>query len=51
MNRTEKMLLVIRDEVFPFTQKEVSRGNHVFGGAILRADTLETVVVGSNNRI
>ena len=51
MNRTEKMLLVIRDEVFPFTRKEVARGNHVFGGAILRADTLETVVVGSNNRI
>ena len=51
MNRTEKMLLVIRDEEFPFTRKEVARGNHVFGGAILRADTLETVVVGSNNRI
>lgn len=51
MNRTERMLLVIRDEVFPFTKKEVAGGNHVFGGAVLRADTLETVVVGSNNRI
>ncbi|MDR1471986.1 MAG: nucleoside deaminase [Synergistaceae bacterium] len=49
--KIEKMLEVIRDEVLPLTECEVKRGNHVFGGAILRPDTLTSVMVGSNNRM
>lgn len=49
--KLEKILLVIRDEILPLTESEVARGNHVFGGAIMRADTLTSVMVGSNNRV
>ena len=49
--KIQGILEVIRDEVLPLTEAEVARGNHVFGGAILRADTLTSVMVGSNNRI
>ena len=49
--KIEKMLDVIRDEILPLTECEVKRGNHVFGGAILRPDTLTSVMVGSNNRV
>ena len=51
VEKIEKMLDVIRDEILPLTECEVTRGNHVFGGAILRPDTLTSVMVGSNNRI
>lgn len=49
--KLQKMLEVIRDEILPLTESEVQRGNHVFGGAILRSDTLTSVMVGSNNRV
>ncbi|MDR3280037.1 MAG: nucleoside deaminase [Synergistaceae bacterium] len=49
--KIERMLDVIKDEILPLTECEVKRGNHVFGGAILRSDTLTSVMVGSNNRI
>lgn len=49
--KLRKMLEIIRDEILPLTESEVKRGNHVFGGAILRTDTLTSVMVGSNNRI
>lgn len=49
--KVRKILEVIRDEVLPLTEAEVARGNHVFGAAILRADTMTSVMVGSNNRI
>jgi tRNA(Arg) A34 adenosine deaminase TadA len=49
--KMEKMLDVIRDEILPLTECEVKRGNHLFGGAVLRPDTLTSVMVGSNNRI
>lgn len=49
--KLQKILEVIRDEILPLTESEVARGNHVFGGAILRSDTLTSVMVGSNNRI
>jgi tRNA(Arg) A34 adenosine deaminase TadA len=48
--KIEKMLDVIKDEILPLTECEVKRGNHVFGGAILRPDTMTSVMVGSNNR-
>jgi tRNA(Arg) A34 adenosine deaminase TadA len=49
--KIQKMFEVIRDEILPLTECEVKRGNHVFGGAILRADTLTSVMVGSDNRV
>jgi tRNA(Arg) A34 adenosine deaminase TadA len=49
--KIERMLDVIRDEILPLTECEVKRGNHVFGGAILRTDTMTSVMVGSNNRV
>jgi tRNA(Arg) A34 adenosine deaminase TadA len=49
--KIEKMLDVIKDEILPLTECEVKRGNHVFGGAILRPDTMTSVMVGSNNRV
>ena len=51
IEKIEKMLDVIKDEILPLTEYEVTRGNHVFGGAILRPDTLTSVMVGSNNRV
>ena len=51
MNRIERMLLVVRDDIYPLTKKEVARGNHVFGGAVLRKDDLGLVTAGSNARI
>jgi tRNA(Arg) A34 adenosine deaminase TadA len=47
----ERMLDVIKDEILPLTESEVKRGNHVFGGAILRRDTFTSVMVGSNDRV
>jgi tRNA(Arg) A34 adenosine deaminase TadA len=49
--KIERMLDVIRDEILPLTECEVKRGNHLFGGAILRPDTMTSVMVGSNNRV
>ena len=49
--KIEKILDVIRDEILPLSESEVTRGNHVFGGAILRLDTMTSVMVGSNNRV
>ena len=51
IEKIEKILDVIRDEILPLTEYEVTHGNHVFGGAILRADTFTSVMVGSNNRV
>ncbi|MDR0764416.1 MAG: nucleoside deaminase [Synergistaceae bacterium] len=47
----ERTLDIIRDEILPLTECEVKRGNHLFGGAIIRPDTMTTVIVGSNNRV
>jgi tRNA(Arg) A34 adenosine deaminase TadA len=49
--KIERMLDVIKDEILPLTECEVKRGNHVFGGAVLREDTMTSVMVGSNNRV
>jgi len=51
VEKIEKILDVIRDEILPLTEYSVTQGNHVFGGAILRPDTLTSVMVGSNNRV
>ncbi|MDR1515029.1 MAG: nucleoside deaminase [Synergistaceae bacterium] len=53
MNGAEKVKLlleVIRDEILPLTESETARGNVSCGSAILRADTLTSVMVGADNR-
>ena len=47
--KLQKMLEVIRDEMLPLAECQVSKGNNIFGGAILRTDTLTSVMVGSDN--
>lgn len=49
--KLQKILEVVRDEILPLTESEVARGNHVFGGAILRGDTITSVMIGSDNRV
>lgn len=51
MSKIGKILDAIEYSLLPLTKKEVARGNHVFGAAVLDADTLETVAAGTNNRV
>ncbi|MDR0648947.1 MAG: nucleoside deaminase [Synergistaceae bacterium] len=54
MNDAEKvkaLLEVIRDEILPLAESEAARGNAPCGSAILRADTLTSVMVGADNRL
>lgn len=51
MNKVERILKAIRSDLLPLTRIGVSFGNHVFGGMVLRADTLEKVIVGTNKRV
>jgi tRNA(Arg) A34 adenosine deaminase TadA len=53
VNGAEKVKLlleVVRDEILPLTESEMARGNVSCGSAILRADTLTSVMVGADNR-
>ena len=50
MSKIEHILDAIKTDLLPLTQRGVTAGNHVFGGLVLRADTLETVTAGTNNR-
>ena len=45
----DRVLTCFEAEIVPATAKSVARGNKVFGAALLRKDTLETVLVGTNN--
>lgn len=47
--KLQKILEVIRDEILPLTESEAQKGNGVVGGAILRSDTLTSVMIGSNS--
>lgn len=44
------MLDVIEEEILPLTEVLVRQGHNLFGGAVLDAVTLRTLVVGSNRR-
>mgnify|MGYP003616163067 FL=1 len=50
MSKVEKILRAIKNDLLPVTAAGVAAGNHVFGGLVLDAVTLETVIAGSNNR-
>ncbi|MEL6232945.1 MAG: nucleoside deaminase [Pseudomonadota bacterium] len=45
----DRLLGCIETEILPATERAVAAGNKVFGAALLRADSLETVLVGTNN--
>ncbi len=44
-----RLIEVFEAQLLPATRASVSHGNKVFGAALLRKDTLETVLVGTNN--
>lgn len=50
MEKIERILQAIKNDLIPVTKSGVDAGNHVFGGVILDTKTLKTVVAGSNNR-
>ncbi len=47
----EKILNLIINEIIPPTYENVSIGNKIFGGAIVREKDLWTVCVGLNNEV
>jgi tRNA(Arg) A34 adenosine deaminase TadA len=47
----DRILTCFEEEIIPATRASVAKGNKVFGAAILRKNTLETVIVGTNNEI
>lgn len=47
--RIARLLEVIADDVVPLTRVGVSKGNKVFGAAILRKDDMSLVIAGTNN--
>ncbi|MCE5201218.1 MAG: deaminase [Synergistaceae bacterium] len=50
MRKIECIIKAIQNDLLPLTRKSVAAGNHVFGGLVIDARTLETVVAGTNNR-
>ena len=46
-----KLLDVILKEILPITKIGVSKGNKIFGGAIINKEDLSTVILGTNNEI
>ena len=52
MNKFYNILIhKILNEIIPKTKKSISKGNKIFGAAILKKKDLSTVVIGSNNEI
>ena len=45
------LILKILDEIIPETKISISKGNKIFGAAILKKKDLSTVVIGTNNEI
>ena len=45
------LILKILNEIIPSTIISISKGNKIFGAAILNKNDLSTVVIGTNNEI
>ena len=43
------LILKILNEIIPATKISISKGNKIFGAAILNKNDLSTVIVGTNN--
>ena len=50
-NIYEILLSTILNEIIPMTRKSISKGNKIFGAAILNKRDFTTIVVGTNNEI
>ncbi|SVC06410.1 uncharacterized protein METZ01_LOCUS259264 [marine metagenome] len=46
-----RLLDLILNEIIPLTYKNVSKGNKIFGGAIISKHDLSTICIGVNNEI
>ncbi|MEM9049010.1 MAG: nucleoside deaminase [Pseudomonadota bacterium] len=44
-----RLLSCLEREILPATEHAVAAGNKIFGAALLRRDSLETVLIGTNN--
>ena len=52
MNKFYNILIhKILNEIIPKTKKSISKGNKIFGAAILKKKDLSTIVIGTNNEI
>lgn len=50
MDEAERLLSVIRNDIYPLTERLVAEGNNLFGAAVLAGPNLDVVVTGSNRR-
>jgi len=50
LDEAERLLFVIRHEIYPLTERLVAEGNNLFGAAVLAGPELDVVVAGSNRR-
>jgi tRNA(Arg) A34 adenosine deaminase TadA len=50
MCEPERLLHVIRNDIYPLTERLVAEGNNLFGAAVLAGPSLDVVVTGSNRR-
>ena len=51
INFYNKLFSVIINEIIPETEISISKGNKIFGAAIIRKKDLSTVVIGTNNEV
>ncbi len=50
MQEPERLLHVIRHDIYPLTERLVAEGNNLFGAAVLAGPNLDLVVADSNRR-
>jgi len=50
LDEAERLLSVIRNDIYPLTERLVAQGNNLFGAAVLAGPNLDLVVAGSNRR-
>lgn len=46
--KLKRLLEIVRDEIIPLTESEVVQGSGYTGAAVVRADTLMSVMIGAN---
>jgi len=47
----DRFLSVLAEDILPLTRQGVSRGNKIFGAAVVRKSNLELVVAGTNEEV
>lgn len=46
-----RLLHIMESSILPLTQEEVSKGNKIFGAALIRKEDLSCLIAGTNNEI